>query len=157
MSVTFVRAPNSRVLIAGGIALLLLAARVAWTAAAIANDYGLPVVSLAVTGGAWDAIPGAALLFVVLRRSQFAGATAVIVATLLMFRVVFTHVTSLVFGRSAHVTWWTAVYLAIAAAVVGPSLFPWSRTANKPVFFWMGLTFATLTLLSGIVVLMARL
>jgi len=104
-----------------------------------------------------DAILGIALLFVALRGSQFAGATAVIVATFLTFGVVFGHVTSLAFGLSDRITWWTAVYPAIAASVVGPSLFPWRRTANKPALFLMGLTFATLTLLVGSVVLLARL
>jgi hypothetical protein len=157
MAVKFVRAPNSAVLIAGGIVLLLLAVRGAGMAAASANPARIPVVVLLVMGGARDAILGAALLVVALRRRQFAGATAVIVATLLTFGVVFGHVTSLVFGMSAHVTWWTAVYLAIAASVIGPSVFPWNLTANKPVLFWMGITIGAITLLLGAVVLMARL
>jgi hypothetical protein len=157
MAVKFVRAPNRAVLIAGGIALLLLAVRGAGMAAANANHYRIPVVGLVVIGGASDAILGAALLFVALSRSQFAGATAVIVATFLTFDIVAVNVTSLVFGTSAHVTWWTAVHLAIAATVVGPSLFPWSRAANKPALIWMGLTIGATTLLLGTVVLMARL
>ena len=139
MAVRFVRAPNSPALIAGGIALLLLAVRGAEMAAANANDYRMPVASLVVLGGASDAILGAALLFVALRRSQFAGAAAVIVATFLTFGIVLRHVTLLFFGTPGHVTWWTAVYLAIAATIVGPSLFPWSRRANKPVLFWMAI------------------
>jgi hypothetical protein len=157
MSAKFVRAPNSAVLIAGGIALLLLAVRGAEMAVANANHYRMPVVNLAVMGGAWDAILGAALLFVALRRSQFAGAAAVIVATFLTFGIVLRHVTSSFFGMPAHVTWWTAVYLAIAATVVGPSLFPWSRTANEPALFWMAVTIGATTLLLGTVVAMARL
>ena len=156
MSSRFVRAPNAPVLIAAGISLLLLAALRAEVVATTANTYRLPVMVRA--GGVMiDAILGTALLSVALRRSQFAGATAVIVATFLVFGVVFGLVTPLVFGRSAHVTWWTAIYLAIAASIVGPSLFPWSPTANKPVLFWTGLTFATLTLLFVSVALLARL
>src|SRR5260221_9728959 len=157
MAVRFVRAPNNAVLIAGGIALLLLAVRGAGMAAANANDYRISVVHLVVLGGAWNAILGAALLLVALRRSQFAGAAAVIVATLMTFSVVFGLVASFAVRLSARLTWWTAVYLAIAATVVGPSLFPWSRTANKPALFWMGLTIGATTLLFGTVVLMARL
>lgn len=156
MSAKFVRAPNSPVLIAAGIALLLLAARGAWTAAANANHYRMPVGDLVFIGGAQDATLGTALLFFALRKSQFAGATAVTVATILTFGIVTRHVTSLVFGTSARVTWWTAVNLAIAACIIGPSLFPWSPTANKPVLFWMSITIAATTLLFGTVVLMAR-
>ena len=157
MASKFVRTPNSAVLIAGGIALLLLAVRGAWTAVASANHYQLPVVDLVVIGGVWNAILGAALLFVAVRRSQFAGATAVVVATFLIFGVVFNRVTSLAFGLSAPLTWWTAIDLAIAASIVGPSLFPWSPTANKPVLFWMGLTIAALVILFGSLALLARL
>lgn len=156
MAVKFVRAPNSAILIAGGIALLLLAVRGAEMAVANTNHYGVPVVGLVVLGGAWNAILGAALLFATLRRSQFAGATAVIVASILMFGFVFNQVTSLAFGLTAHFSWWTAINLAIAASIVGPSLFPWSATANKPVLFWMGLTIAALVILFGSVALLAR-
>jgi hypothetical protein len=151
MSVKFVRAPNSPVLIGAGIVLLLLGLR---SAVAAADHFPMPVV---VTSFIGDAVLGTALLFVVLRRSQFAGATAIIVGTFLTFDIVLGHVASLVFGTPARVTWWTAAYLAIAAAVVGPSLFPWSRTANKPAFFLIGLTFATLTLLVGSLAVLARL
>jgi hypothetical protein len=67
MSVKFVRAPNDPVLIAAGTALLLLAARN--TTVAAAGHYPMPVV---VTSGIGNAVLGTALLFVVLRRSQFA-------------------------------------------------------------------------------------
>jgi len=157
MASKFVRAPNSALLIASGIALLLLAGRGAWTAVASADRYRIPVVDLAVIGGAWNAILGVALLFVAVRRSQFAGATAVVVATFLIFGIVFNRVTSLAFGLSAPLTWWTAIYLAIAVSIVGPSLFPWSPAANKPVLFWMGLTIAALVILFGSVALLARL
>jgi uncharacterized membrane protein YsdA (DUF1294 family) len=159
MTAKFVRAPNSAVLIAGGIALLLLAVSGVGMAAANANHYRIPVLTLVFLvfmGGSGDAILGAALLFVALRRSQFAGATAVIVATVLAFGIVAKHVISLFFGTSAHVTWWTAVYLAIAAGLIGPSLFPWSPTANRPVLFWMGITIAALTILIGGLALLAR-
>jgi len=156
MAAKFVRAPNNLALIAAGIALLLLATLGVRTAAANANHYRMPVVVLA--GGAIEnAILGAALLFVTLRRSRFAGATAVIVATIMTFNVVFGLVTPLAFGRSARVTWWTAIYLAIAASIAGPSLFPWNPTANKPVLFWMGLTIAALVILFGSLALLARL
>jgi hypothetical protein len=156
MAAKFVRAPNSAVLIAGGIALLLLAVSGAVMAATNANDYPMPVLTLVFIGGAWDAILGASLLFVALRKTQFAGATAVMVATVLAFGIVAKHVISLFFGTPAHVTWWTAVYLAIAAGLIGPSLFPWSRSANKPVLFWMALTIAALTILMGGLALLAR-
>lgn len=156
MAVKFVRASNRAVLFAGGIALLLLAVRGAEMAVANLNHYRIPVVDLVVIGGARDTILGAALLFVTLRRSQFEGATAVIVASILMFNIVFYHVASLAFGLTAHLTWWTAIYLALAASIIGPSLFPWSPTANKPVLFWMGLTIAALVVLFGSVILLAR-
>ena len=156
MTSRFVRAPNAPILIAAGIALLLLATRQAEVVATTANTYRLPVMIRA--GGVMkDAILGTALLSVALRRSQFAGATAVIVATFLVFGVVFNLATSLVFRTPAHVTWWTAIYLAIAASIAGPSLFPWSPTANKPVLFWTGLTFATLTFFFVSLALLARL
>lgn len=156
MSAKFVRAPNNPVLISGGIALLLLAVRGAWTATANADQLRIPVLPLVVMGGARNAILGVALLVVALRRSQFAGATAVIVATLLTFAIVTPPVISLVFGMSAHVTWWAAVYLAIAATVVGPSLFPWSPSANKPVLFWSGITILATIVLLATVALIAR-
>ena len=99
---------------------------------------------------------GAALLVVALRRSQFAGATAVIVATVITFGFVLYHVTSLVFGLSDHISWWSAVYPVIAASLLGASLFPWSRPANNPALFLMGLIFAILTLLFGTVTFLAR-
>jgi hypothetical protein len=157
MAVRFVRAPNSPALIAGGIALLLLAVRGADMAAANAIDYRMSVASLAIMGGGWDAILGAALLFVALRRSQFAGAAAVIVATFLTFGIVLKHVTLLFFGTPGHVSWWTAFYLGIAATIVAPSLFPWSRTANKPALFWMGLTIGATTLFLGTLAIIVRL
>ncbi|MES2327229.1 MAG: hypothetical protein V4499_07845 [Pseudomonadota bacterium] len=153
----FVRAPNGAVLIAGGIALLSLAVRGAWTAVANPNHIPILVVHLAVIGGARNAILGAALLFIAARRSQFAGATAVVVATFLVFDVVLTRVMSLAFGLSAPLTWSTAIYLAIAASIIGPSLFPWNSTANKPVLFWMGLTIAALVIFAGSLALLARL
>src|SRR5437588_6934004 len=156
MAAKYVRAPNSAVPIAGGIALLLLAVSGARMAAANANHYRIPVLTLVFIGGAGDAILGAALLFVGLRKSQFAGATAVIVATVLTFGIVARHVISLFFAASAGVTWWTAVYLAIAAGLIGPSLFPWSWKANKPVLFWMALTVAALIILIGGLALLAR-
>lgn len=157
MASKFVRAPNSAVLIAGGIALLLLAVRGAWTAEANANHYQIPVVDLLIIGGASNGILGAALLLVAVRRDQLAGAMAVIVATFLIFGVVFDRVTSLVFGLSAPLTWWTAIYLSIAAIIIAPSLFPWSPSANKPALFWMGLTIAALVILVGSLALLARL
>jgi len=152
-----VRAPNNLVLIAAGIALLLLAVRGAGMAVASPNQYGISVVGLVAIGGAWNAVLGTALFFVALRRSQFAGATAVIVATVITFGFVLRHATSLAFGLSDHISWETAVYPAIAALVIGSALFPWSRTANKPALWLMGLTFATLTLLFGTVIVLARL
>jgi hypothetical protein len=156
MTLRLVRAPNRLVLIAAGIALLLLAALGAGSAAAAANHFRIPVMMLE-GGPIKDAILGIALLFVALRGSQFAGATAVIVATFMIFGVVFGLVTPLAFGRYAHVTWWTAIYLAIAASIVGPSLFPWSPNANKPALILIGLTFATLTLLMVSLAVLARL
>src|SRR5689334_13331264 len=118
MSVKFVRAPNSPVLVAAGIALLLLATLGARTAVATASHYRIPVMVLE-AGPIKDAILGIALLFVALRGSQFAGATAVVVASYITFGVVFGHVTSLVFGLSDRITWWTAINLAIAASIIG--------------------------------------
>ena len=155
MAVRSIRAPNSLVLIAAGIALLLLAVLGVRTAVASAHLYRIPVWAL--SGNAiTNAMFGAALLVVALRRSQFAGATAVIVATVITFVFVLYHVTSLVFGLSDHISWWSAVYPVIAASLLGASLFPWSRPANKPALLLMGLIFAILTLLFGTVTFLAR-
>ena len=155
MAVRSIRAPNNLVLIAAGIALLLLAVLGVRTAVASAHLYRIPVWAL--SGNAiTNAMFGTALLFVALRGSQFAGATAVIVATVITFGVVLYHVTSLVFGLSDHISWWSAVYPVIAASLLGASLFPWSRPANNPALFLMGLTFAILTLLFGTVTFLAR-
>jgi len=156
MSSRFVRAPNTPVLIAAGIVLLLLAAVQARVVATTANTYHLPV-GIRAGGVIKFAILGTALLWVALRRSQLAGATAVIAATFLLFGVVFGPVTSLIFGTSIRVNWWTAINLAIAAVILWPSLFPWDRTANRPVFFWMGLIFGALTLLLVAAAALARL
>ena len=155
MAVRSIRAPNNLVLIAAGIALLLLAVLGVRTAVASAHLYRIPVWAL--SGNAiTNAMFGTALLFVALRGSQFAGATAVIVATVITFVFMLYHVTSLVFGLSDHISWWSAVYPVIAASLLGASLFPWSRPANKPALLLMGLTFAILTLLFGTVTFLAR-
>ena len=137
-------------------ALLLLGTMSIRGALLKANPHHFPMLMLA-GGGLKDAGFGAALLYIALRKSQFAGATAVIIATFLTFGVVFSHVTSLAFGLSDHITWWTAIYPAIAASILGLSLFPWSLTANKPALFLMGLTFGLLTLLMGSLVILVRL
>jgi hypothetical protein len=155
MTFKLVRAPNSSVLIVVGMALLLFGTMSIERAVLNANPHHFPVVVLA-EGGIKDAVFGVALLYVALRKSQFAGATAVIIATFLTFGVVFSHATSLAFGLSDHITWWDAVYPAIAASILGLSLFPWSQTTNKPALFLMGLTFATLTFLVGSLALLAR-
>lgn len=155
MATKSVRAPNNRVLIAAGITLLLLAAFGVWTATA-SNPYSIPAVPWAVMHGGRDAILGTVLLFVALHRSQFTGATAVIVATVLMFGIAMKVFGSAAFGLAFHLGWGMAFDLTIVAAIVGPLLFPWSPNDNKPVFFWMGITFATLTLLSGSLAVLAR-
>jgi hypothetical protein len=155
MAIKSIRAPNNHVLIAAGIALLLLAAFGAWRATA-SNPYSFPVMLWVFMHGGRDAILGTALLLVALRKSQFAGATAVIVAAFISFGLAFGVVVPLAFGRPVHVTWWNAIDLAIVAAIVGPLLFPWSPNANKPVLFWMGLTFAILMLLGGSLAILAR-
>jgi hypothetical protein len=150
-----VRATNSHVLIAAGIACLLLALREAELAEAAASHYRIPL--LMVTGGVVkNAILGVALVFVAVRKSRFAGATAVIVATFLIFGVALNTFASLAFAP-LPVSWWNGVHLALALAILWPSLFPWSRSANKPVLFWMTLTFGLLTLLVGSLALLARL
>jgi hypothetical protein len=121
MATKSVRAPNNYVLIAAGIALLVLAAFGVWTALA-SNAYPIPVLGRVVIGGSWDAILGAALLFVALRRSQFAGATAVIVATLLMFAVAFHLVMNVVIG-SLHVGWRSGINLVMQRPSFGPCCF----------------------------------
>jgi hypothetical protein len=157
MAVKLVRVPNSAVLIAGGIALLLLAVRGAGMAVADANHYPIPLVSRVIMGGALDAILGTALLFVALRKSQFAGAAAVIVATFLIFGFAMKAFGFVVFGLAFRLGWVGAFDLAIVAAIVGPLLFPWDPNANSRVFVWMGLTFATLTLFLGSLAVLARL
>ena len=157
MAAKAVRASDSALPIAGGTALLLLALRGAATAIAELGHYGMPVGAAAFMGGGWDAIFGAALVIVALRKGQFAGVTAVIVATSLLFRFAFSNIASLAFGLSTHFTWWTAIHLAIAVVIIWPTLFPWSSTANKPTFFWMRLTVASWTLMLGSLALLARL
>src|SRR5205814_3929875 len=131
--------------------------RGAGMAVADANHYPIPLVSRVVLGGALDAILGIALLFVALRKSQFAGATAVVVATFLTFGFAMKAFGFVVFGLAFHLGWVGAFDLAIVAAIVGPLLFPWNPNASRSVFFWMGLTFAMLTLLVGSLVVLARL
>jgi hypothetical protein len=155
MATRSIRTPNNGILIAAAITLLYLATFRAWRAT-VSNPYSIPVVPWVAMHCARDAILGIALLIVALRKSQFAGAIAVIVATLLMFTVALPVVTDMAFGLAFHPSWWAALYLAIAAAIAGPLLFPWSSNANRPVFLWMGLTFGTMTLLLGSVAILAR-
>jgi hypothetical protein len=155
MSPKFVRAPNSPVLIGAAIALFWVATVGIDKAVLNANHYRVPVMVLA-GSAVKDAVFGVALLYVALRKSQFAGATAVIIATFLTFGVAI-HALAAVAFEPVHIGWGVAIDLAIAAAILWPSVFPWSRSANKPVLFWMGLTFGTLTLLVGTVTVLARL
>ena len=156
MTFRLVRAPTKSVLIIAAMALLLLGALGIERAVRNTNHYHVPVVMLA-GAGIRDAVFGVALLYVALRNSQFAGATAVIIATFLTFAVVLNHVTSLAFDLSDHITWWDAVFPAIAGSILGLSLFPWSRAANRPALVLMGLTFGSLTLLTGSLMILARL
>ena len=103
-----------------------------------------------------DVILGLALVFVALRGSKFAGATAVIAATFLIFGVAVKTFTSLTFA-SVHFSWWSGIEAALAIVILWPSLFPWSRSANTPVLYWMALTFGALTLLGGTLAILARL
>jgi hypothetical protein len=165
MPVKPVRSPNNFILIAAGIALLLMALRAGMAAA---SHYPIPTdcvggeaaaVAMSCTR---DAILGTALLFVALRRSRFAGATAVIVATLLLFGValpmfILAVASASMAFASFRVSWSVAIDLAIAASLIAPLLFPWSGTANKPVFFWVAITFASATLLIGSLAFLARL
>ena len=155
MATKVVRAPNNQILIAAGVTLLVLAAFGAWTATT-SNPYSIPVVSWVIIRGGRDAVLGAALLFAALRKSRFTGATAVIVATVLMSGIAMKAFASAAFGLVFHLAWGDAFDLAIAAAIVAPLLFPWNSNANKPVLFWAGLTFATLTLLVGSLAVLAR-
>jgi len=156
MSVKSIRAPSNPVLIAAGLALLLLAALGAKTAAANVNHYRIPTAVLA-EGAMMDAFLGSALIFVALRRSKYAGVTSVVVASFLLFGLAMQIVASVAFRVPLHVTWWNGIILAIAATILWPSVLPWSPSANKPVFFWMGLTFGAMALLLGTVVVLARL
>ena len=151
-----IRAPNGPVLIVAGTALLLFAVLGTRAAVLNANHYPVPMVVLA--GGAIkNAILGMALLFVGVRPSRFAGVTAVIVATFITFGFALEFVGWLVFGAPARVSWGTATYVMIAAGILWRSVLPWSWSANKPALLWAGLTFGTLTLLFGTVILLARL
>jgi hypothetical protein len=156
MATKTVRAPNNHVLIAAGIALLLLAAFGAWRAMA-SNPYSIPVVPRLLMYGARDAILGTALLFVALRKSQFTNPTAVIIATVLLFGIAMKAFDSAAFGLAFHLGWGDAFDLTIVAAIVVPLLIPWNPNTTRPVFLWMGLTFATLTLLLGSLAVLARL
>jgi hypothetical protein len=156
MQAKFVRAPNRAVLIVAGLALLLFAMVGIEGAVLNENHYRVPVMVLA-EGAIMDALFGLALLYVAFRKSQFAGATAVVIATFLMFGILMDAFASVAFGLDFHVGWGKASAFAIAAAMLWASIFPWSPSANKPVFFWMALTFGGLTLLVGSAALLARL
>lgn len=156
MTAKFVRAPNRPVLVVGGLAFLLLAIVGVQRAVLSPNHYRLPAWMLA-GGPIVDAILGVALLYVVLRKSQFAGATAVVIATFLMFGILFEAFVSVAFGLAFHVTWGKVAVIAIATAILLPSVFPWSWSANKPVLFWMAVTFGLLTLFIGSLMILARL
>jgi hypothetical protein len=156
MATRLVRAPNSPILIVAGLALLVLGAVGVERVVLSTNHYRVPTWFFA-EGPIVTAILGLALLFVAVRRSKFAGVTAVIVAAFITFRVAFGIVLALTFERSAHVTWWTAIDLAIVAALLWSSTFPWDRAANKPVLFWIVVTIGTLMLLCGSLAVLARL
>lgn len=156
MAAKLIGAPNSPILIVAGLALLGLGATGVVGAVLNPSHYRVPVLFLA-EGSIIAAIQGMALLFVAIRRSRFAGVTAAIIAAWITFGVVFGIVAPLAFGLPAHVTWWTAIDLAIAAAILWPSIFPWDRIANKPVLYSMAVTFGTLTVLMGSAALLARL
>jgi len=155
MAANSVKAPNNHVLIAAGVALLFLAAFGVWTAL-VSNPNSIPIASRGVIGGAVDALLGAALLFVVFHKSQFAGTTAVIVATFLAFTVASGLVADVLLG-SLDVSLRTGINLLIAATILWPMLFPWSWSANRPVLFRMAATCGAITLLLGTVVMLARL
>lgn len=156
MATKLVRAPNSPILIVAGLGLLVLGVVGVERVVLSTNHYRVPTWFFA-EGPIVTAVQGLALLFVAVRRSKFAGVTAVIVAAFMTFRAAFGIVLPLIFGRSAHVTWWTAIDLAIVAALLWSSTFPWDRAANKPVLFWMAVTIGTLTLLFGSLAVLARL
>lgn len=156
MATKFVKAPDNRVLSAAGTVFLLLAAFGVWRATA-SNPYSIPIALWVFMLSGRDAILGTALLFVAVRKSQFAGAVAVIVATVLLFRIAMNAFMAAAFGLAFHPDWWDAFDVAIVAAMIAPLLFPWSPNASRPVFFWMGLTFATLTILFGSLAIAVRL
>jgi hypothetical protein len=156
MASKIVRAPDSRVLIGAGVALLLLTMRDAAMIAENANHYRPEVMEALAGGVITKAILGIALLFVAVRQGRFAWATAVIIATLLMFSFALNAFASLAFA-SVHYSWWNLIYLAIAMAILWPLTFPWSWSANKPVVFLMASIFGALTLLLGTLALLARL
>jgi hypothetical protein len=158
MTAKFVRAPNRPVLVGAALAFLLFAAWGVQNAAAtvVALNYRMPLWILA-AGAIRDAIFGIALLYVALRKSQFAGATAVVIATFLIFGIALDAFASVAFGLAFHIGWGKVETVAIAGAILWPSVFPWSRSANKPVLFWMALTFGLLTLLMGSAMILVRL
>ena len=151
MSATSVRSPNNPILITAGIALLLMA--IAIMKGAPWDNYRIPVAVIAIPALEY-VIFAIALLYVGLRRSPFAGATATVIATFILFGLVLKFV-PLAFGGSVHVTWLTAANLAIVVAVLGPLVFPWSPS-NKPALLWLGLTFGALALVTGAAILLAR-
>jgi len=159
MPIKLLRA-NNRVLIATGIALLLLALR---AGIAATNHYPIPVDRVGGKGAAValscsrDVILGIALLIAALRKSKFAGATAVIVATFLIFIAALSVFTSLAFTW-VHFSWRSEIIdLAFAFIILWPSLFPWNGGANRTALFLMALTFGALTLLLGSLAVLARL
>jgi hypothetical protein len=155
MASKLVRANSRTVLIAAGVAFLVLAMSAAQSAIVMAHRYQIPLWM--VSGGAIrDVILGLGLVFFSIRRSKFAGAMAVIAATFLLFGLALRIFTSLA-SASVHFSWWNGIDVALAIAILWPSIFPWSRSANTPVLFWMTLTFGALTLVFGTVAILARL
>jgi hypothetical protein len=156
MQTKFVRTPNRPVLIVAGLALLLLAITAIEAGAVNANHYRVPLIVLA-ESGIIDAFFGLALVYAALRKNQFAGATAVVIATFLVFGILMHALMAVTFRLPFGLGWERVLTIAIAGALLSQSIFPWSRSANKPVFFWMALTFGSLAILFGSVVLLARL
>ena len=156
MGSKIVRAPDSRVLIVAGVALLLLAVRDAGMIAANTNHYQPEVMRVLAVGVITKAILGMVLLFIAVLRGRFAWAIAVIIATFLAFGFALNAFTSLAFA-SVQYSWWNLIYLALAMAILWPLTIPWGWSANRPVIFLMGSIFGALTLLVGTLALLARL
>lgn len=158
VNVKSIRAPSGPVLIAAGIAFLLHAALGVQVAATVTKTIQYRAPTWLLAGSAIrNGILGLALIWVALSRSRYAGATAVVVGTLVIFSVASTIVTDMTFGLAFHPSWWTALDLTIATILLWSAVLPWNDVVSKPALSCMTITLGALSVLVSAVIALARL